>query len=77
MQIKKLTITPLSKGWASTIVENPTNDNASRFIKERLSTGSYYDHKTAKVFRKVPKFLKDLVNPQSKVSNERKFNIYS
>ncbi len=77
MQISKLTITPLSKGWASTVIENPTNEYAGKFIKERLSTGSYYDNKTAKVFRKIPKSLKDFVNPKSKVSNERKFSTFA
>lgn len=77
MQIKKLTITPLSKGWASTVMEKPSAENVGRFIKERLSLGSYYDNKSAKVFRKIPKFLKGLVNPDCKVTNERKFTMYS
>ena len=76
MQISKLTITPLTSECYTTIIEKPSSELAGRFIKERLSTGSYYDHKTAKVFRKIPKFLKNIVNPQSKVSNERKFNTY-
>lgn len=77
MQINKLTITPLSKGWDKTVMKNPHQDNAGKLIKERLSTGSYYDNTTAKVFRKIPKFLKDLVNPKSKVSNERKFSLFT
>ncbi len=77
MQINKLTITPLTSGCYTSIIEKPSPEVAGRFIKERLSTGSYYDNKTAKIFRKIPKFLKGLVNPQSKVSNERKFNAFT
>ena len=58
MQIKKLTISPLSKDLTSTVMEKPSAENAGRFIKERLSIGSYYDNKPAKIFRKIPKFLK-------------------
>ena len=58
-------------------MEKPSAENAGRFIKERLSLGSYYDNKPAKVFRKIPKFLKGLVNPDCKVTNERKFTMYS
>ncbi len=77
MQIKKLTITPLSKGLTSTVMEKPSAENAGRFIKERLSIGSYYDNKPAKIFRKIPKFLKGFVNPDCKVINERKFSMFS
>lgn len=77
MQIKKLTITPLSKGWASTVMEKPSAENAGRLIKERLNSGYAGDSGTAKVFKKIPKFLKGLVNPDCKVTNERKFTMYS
>lgn len=77
MQISKLTITPLSKEWYTTIIEKPSSEIAGKFIKERLSSGSYYDNTTAKIFKKIPKYLKNLVKPESKVSNERKFNLYS
>lgn len=76
MQIKKITITPLSKGLTSTVMEKPSAENAGRFIKERLSIGSYYDNKPAKIFRKIPKFLKGFVNPDCKVINERKFSMF-
>lgn len=67
MQISKLTITQLSKGWASTIVDNPTTERAKILINDRLNSGfADYDRK-ARIYRRIPKFLKGFVNPATKV----------
>ncbi len=74
MKVSKLTITPwFSKGIAQHFVE-PTEKAAATLVKERLSLRSD-DRSTARIFRKIPKSLKGFVNPQSKVSTERKFTI--
>ncbi len=74
MNINKLTITPLSKGWPQVIIDRPSIDSAGRLIKEKLSSSIAKNNQTSRVFRKIPKQLKGLVNPQCKVSTERKFS---
>ena len=67
MKISKLTITPLSKGWASTVIDNPSSERAKMLINDRLNSG-FADHdQKARVYRRIPKFLKGFVNPATKV----------
>lgn len=72
MNISKLTITPIYKNGKSVVINNPTTTSATTLLSQKLEI-NYSDGKVAKVFRKIPKNLKGLVNPQTKVINERKF----
>lgn len=74
MQIKKLTITPLSKGWAGTVIKTPSPERAGRLITERLSSGAANSDNAASVFRKIPNSLKGFVNPKCKKTSERNFS---
>ena len=71
MKISKLTITPLSKGWSSTVIENPTTERAQILINDRLNSGFADFNKKPRVYRRIPKFLKGFVNPATK-TGERK-----
>lgn len=77
MNIQKLTITPLEKGLSSYVTQNPTIESAGRLISERLlsSNGYYNREKPARALRKIPKWMKDFVNPETLVVKERKFDI--
>ena len=76
MNIQKLTITPLEKGYPRIVSENPTNASASLLMKERLAMkNSHYNKETTpRVFKKLPDWLKNLVNPKTLVSKERHFS---
>lgn len=75
MDIKKLTITPIQKGFPQIISQNPTKASASLLIKERLAmkVSPYNKETTPRVFKKLPGWLKDFVNPKTLVSKERHF----
>ena len=77
MEIQKLTITPLEKGWAKITCNQPTPESACKLIKERLISGRFNSDRdrTARIFRKIPKNLQGFVNPKCKISTERKFTI--
>lgn len=72
MKISKLTITPLSKGWAQTIIEHPTTERAKILINDRLNSGFPDYNRKHRVYRRIPKFLKGFVNPAAK-TGESKF----
>lgn len=72
MNITKLTINPIFAQGKKVIITNPTPTEAKNLLSQKLSM-NYKDGKVAKVFRKIPKNLKGLVNPQTKVVNEHKF----
>lgn len=65
MNISKLTITPISKGLSPFVQYCPTNETASLLIKERLVSG--YTEKVPRALKKLPSYLKGLVNPDTKV----------
>lgn len=71
MQITKLTITPLAKGWPGAVIENPSASRAGILIKERLVLGYQDDFRQPRVFRKIPKILKGFVNPATKMSSDK------
>lgn len=71
MQITKLTLTPLAKGWPGAVIETPSASRAGRLIKERLSSGYQDNSRQPRVFRRIPKFLKGIVNPATKISSDR------
>ncbi len=73
MQIKRLTLTPLSKGWPDAVIDSPSAERAGRLIKERLSSGFSDPYTPVNVPKKIPKFLKGFVNPKSMVSHDTKF----
>ena len=77
MQIKKLTLTPLAKGYNATVIEKPSTQRAGILIKEKLCAKSLDYQKPAKIFRRIPKALKGIINPETKVPNEQNFSIYS
>lgn len=70
MNITKLTITPIHKGITPFVEKNPSCEIASILIKDRLTSGAKTD--IPKILKKVPDFLKGLVNPNTKVA--RTFN---
>ena len=67
MQISKLTITPISKGWAKTVINNPSTQRSQLLINDRLHSGFKEYGEQPRVFRRIPKFLKGFVNPAAKV----------
>ncbi len=74
MNVTKLTITPWCSKGATQVFEKPSINMSATLIKERLSVAPRED-KPARIFRKIPKILKGFVNPECKVSNERKFSM--
>lgn len=77
MNVKKLTITPLMSGCQSYETRNPSTEVASLLIKERLShvDSQYNQTRPPRALRKLPKWLKSFVNPNTLVVKENKFNI--
>ena len=75
MNISKLIITPWVTGGTVQRCDKPANQVASIQVKERLSLANIDNQRTARVFRKIPKSLKGFVNPETKVSTERKFSM--
>ncbi len=71
MKISKLTITPLSKGWAQTVIENPSTERAQNLIKDRLNSGFPDYNRKPRVYRRIPKFLKGFVNPATKIGESK------
>ena len=76
MDINKLTITPIQKGFPQIVSYNPTQTSASLLMKERLAmkASPYNKETTPRVFKKLPGWLKDFVNPKTLVSKERHFH---
>ena len=75
MKISKLTITPLSKGWTQTVIVSPSAERAGTLIKDRLNSGvNDTTQRLPRIYRKIPKFLKGFVNPDSKVIDKNKFS---
>ena len=75
MQVKKITITPLMNGCPKIVREMPSAEIAGILIKERLAAypSQYNEQKSARVFRKLPAWMKGFVNPKALVSKERRF----
>lgn len=74
MDIKNLTITPITKGMAAYRYKNPSNKIASQLITERLLSGS--DNKIPRALRKLPKSLRGWINPKCKVVPDIRTNFY-
>lgn len=75
MDISKLIITPWATGCTEQKFNKPTSQMAATLVKERLSLANIDNQRTARVFRNFPKSLKGFVNPETKVSTERKFSM--
>lgn len=77
MKIQKLTITPLENGCPSFFTLNPSAKDAAMMISQRLSheKSQYNAERPARALRKMPKWLKEFVNPKTLVVKERKFDI--
>ncbi len=73
MQITKLTLTPLAKGWPQAVIDYPSTSSARQLIKERLVSGYSDNFSKPRVFRRIPKFLKGFVNPSTKITENNKF----
>ncbi len=71
MQITKLTLTPLAKGWPGAVIETPSASRAGRLIKERLVSGYQDNSRPPRILRRIPKFLKGFVNPAAKVVDKK------
>ena len=74
MHINKLTITPLNKGFSPFVQYGPTCDTAGILIKERLASGR--NERIPRAMKKIPKFLKGFVNPDTKFIRENKINSF-
>lgn len=72
MKVSKLTLMPLISNGKKQVFKNPTTQEAIDLVSQKLSM-NVRDGKTARIFRKLPENLKGWVNPQTKVSTERKF----
>lgn len=73
MNISKLTITPLIRNGKCYVTHSPSVETAQMLIKERLVSGNR-NNCVPRAMRKIPDFLKGLVNPETKVINNRKFD---
>lgn len=64
MDIKRLTITPVIRGARKIVIDNPSQERAQRLMTERLCS-NYENEKPVRL--KLPKFLRGLVNPKTRV----------
>lgn len=71
MYIKKLTIAPLYPYAVKIEIKNPDAESATRLIKEKIMYKSCYTQNVARdiVRRKLPKELREFVNPDTWVPN--------
>ena len=73
MNISKLTITSIHKKGSSVVISNPTTDFATTMIQDRLNTKiGYGESNKINSLRKIPKFLKGIINPNYKTSVVKK-----
>jgi len=63
MEISKLTITPIIPGTKGFTTKNPSAQTAQTMITERMLHWQEAD--SVKEFKKLPKWIKSLVNPDS------------
>lgn len=75
MNINKLTLTSIIGSDYKVIINNPKTDVATTLIKERLSSRSGVYNRQPKVLKKLPSYLKGLVNPEYRVQNYKRFDV--
>lgn len=73
MQINKLTITPILRGYRGFTTQNPKSEVARTLIIERLATQGYTGTKIPNSVKKLPKALRSWINPKTHVVQIRKF----
>ena len=71
MNITKLTLAPLFRNAPKIEIKNPNIESATRLIKERMAYKSCYTQNVGRdiVRRKLPKELREFVNPDTWVPN--------
>lgn len=73
MNITKLTLTPIVSQAAKVVIKNPTRDTAQLLITERLASANVH-YGTKRITGKMPKFLKNFVNPKTYIGPVNKVN---
>ena len=70
MEIKKLIITPIARGFNGFSIDYPSSSTATTLIKERMLYQTQ-NVKLSKVTKKIPKFLKGWVNMETYIGSKK------
>ena len=73
MQVNKLIITPILKGYKGFTTKNPDRNMAFKFIKERLMYSDSSYQKIPNRLKRLPKNIPSWINPKTHVVKLRKF----
>lgn len=75
MNINKLTLTSIIGSHYKVIINNPDSDVATTLIKERLASRNGLYNDQPRIVKKLPPFLKGLVNPEYRVQKFKPIHI--
>ena len=76
MEIKKLTITPITKGCIGFSVDYPSLSTATTLITERMLYQTQ-NEKIPKVMKKIPKFLRGWVNMETYIGSKNSTHFFT
>ena len=75
MNISKLTLTSIVGRDYKVVIDKPQVDIATTLIKERLLSRNGLYNNNPRIVKKLPSYLKGLVNPECRVNKSRNINI--
>ncbi len=73
MQVDRLIITPIMKGYKGFTTYNPDNSMAFKLIRERMEHGDISRKKLPSYARQLPKNLRGWINPETHIIVNKRF----
>lgn len=69
MEVAKLTLSPIIKNGKNIVIQNPSNERATRLLKESLEIYTGKQTKPKFPRKKLPEWIRDFINPKSWVGS--------